>query len=220
MIQAAAPARSVLYVMDPYCGWCWGFAELLAAFEAANGQRVAFTAISGGLFVGERAAPLSAYPYIEPANARITELTGARFGEPYLRQFARGTMVMDSMDAGAGLAALRELAPARAVYWAHQLLAAFYERGLSLSLPSTIAAIGAVGGLDPQAVLQRLADGSARAAALADFALARQLGVSSYPSLLFIDGATVHRLPATGATLAELNAQLTRLLEAEPLKTA
>ena len=30
------PARSIVYVQDVYCGWCWGFAERMVEFEAAK----------------------------------------------------------------------------------------------------------------------------------------------------------------------------------------
>ena len=57
----------------------------------------------------------------------------------------------------------------------------------------------------------KLADGaSMRKKAV--IALARQLGVASYPTLLWVDGATVRPLPATGTALGALNQQLDALL--------
>lgn len=206
------PSQAVVYVMDAYCGWCWGFSERMCEFEAANRHRVAFTAISGGLFVGERAGPISNYPYIAAANERIAHLTGAVFGEGYQRLLQDGGAVLDSLDAAQGLAVLRAQAPERAVYWAHELQAAFYGRGLSLSDHGTIQEIAAAHGLDVAAVVRDLQDGSAQAQAHRDFALARQLGVASYPSLLFVDGNKVHALPATGTALHVLNEQLDVLL--------
>ena len=206
------PPKSVLYVMDAYCGWCWGFSERLGEFEAANRHRVAFTAISGGLFVDERAKPIAAYPHIHEANAHIARLTGAVFGDAYNGLLKDGHLVMDSVAAGAGLAVLRAHAPTRAVHWAHELQAAFYDRGLSLSDPATIAGIAAANGLDEAAVLRDLKSGAGQAQAQADFTLARQLGVTSYPTLLFVDGDTVHPLLATGTSLSMLNQKLDALL--------
>lgn len=206
------PAKSVVYVMDAYCGWCWGFSRRVGEFEAANRHRVAFTAINGGLFIGDRAAAIASYPHIPEANERITRLTGAVFGESYQALLNKGEMVMDSLDAAAGMAALRAQAPGRALTWAHELQAAFYGRGLSLSDPATIIEIAATHGLDEAAVLHSLEDGSATKQALADFDLVRQLGVASYPTLLFIDGTHVHGLPATGTALSALNQKLDALL--------
>ena len=210
------PARSVVYAMDAYCGWCWGFAERLREFEAAHRDRVAFTAISGGLFVGARAQPIAQYPHIAEANARIADLTGAVFGPAYDALRKDGQLVMDSLDAAAGLAVLRAQAPERAVHWAHELQAAFYAQGLSLSDPATIAGIAAAQGLDAAAALRDLESGAGRAQAQADFALSRLLGVASYPTLLFVDGNTAHPLPATGASLSALNQALDALLARLP----
>lgn len=216
MNRSDLPVQTVVYVMDAYCGWCWGFADRMREFEAANRHRVAFTAISGGLFVGARATAIANYPHIPEANERISRLTGAVFGQAYQALLKHGAMVMNSLDAAAGLAALRALAPDRAVHWAHELQAAFYKRGLSLSAPATIAAIAKANGLNDSRVLRQLADGSAKALAEADFDLAhRQLGASSYPTLLFLDGNHVHQLPATGTALPVLNQKLDELLARE-----
>ena len=212
-VQATVlPARCVVYVMDAYCGWCWGFSARIVEFEAANRHRVPFTAISGGLFTGQRARPISAYPHIPEANARIARLTGAHFGEPYQRVLEAGKLVMNSSDAGAALAALRDLAPQKTIHWTRQLQEAFYERGQSLSEPATIGGIAAAEGFDAAEVLRRLQDGSAHAQAASDFALARHLGASTYPTLLFVDGPKVQSLPATGAALAVLNERIDALL--------
>jgi len=155
MQATVLPARCVVYVMDAYCGWCWGFSARIVEFEAANRHRVPFTAISGGLFTGQRARPISAYPHIPGANARIARLTGAHFGEAYQRVLEEGRLVMNSSDAGAALAALRNLAPQKTIHWTRQLQEAFYERGQSLSEPATIGGIAAAEGFDAAEVLRR-----------------------------------------------------------------
>ncbi|MGY0196682.1 DsbA family protein [Leptothrix sp. BB-4] len=212
MTAHTLPTRSVVYAVDVYCGWCWGFAERLAEFEAANRHRVAFTAVSGGLFVGDRVGPIAGYPHIPGANDRIAHLTGAVFGDAYQALLADGRFEMNSLDAAAGLAALRAQAPDKAILWAHELQSAFYGRGLSLSDPQTIADIATAHGLDAPQVLADLASGAGASQAKADFALARQLGVRSYPTLMFVDGNRVHALPATGTALGELNGELGRLM--------
>ncbi|WP_311273647.1 MULTISPECIES: DsbA family protein [unclassified Rhizobium] len=204
--------KSVIYVFDAYCGWCWGFSQRMSEFEQANRDRVNFTAISGGLFTGSRIVPISHLTHVAEANERITGLTGAEFGSKFLEIVEQGSFEMDSGAAGAAMAALRAQAPDRAVDWTKQLQEAFYIRGLSLSDPSTVAAIASANGLDAEKVLQSLADGTAQAQAKADFAFSRRLRVSSYPTLLYTDGTNVHQLPATGTPLGQLNGILDDLL--------
>jgi putative protein-disulfide isomerase len=202
----------ILYVMDAYCGWCYGFSSRLREFEAANRHRIAFKVISGGLFIAERARPISAYPHIAEANAHIAELTGAQFGEPYQRLLTEGRFVMNSEDAARGLAALRTVAPERGIDFAHRMQEAFYSEGRSLSDPDTIVDIAASEGLDTAKLRNLLTSEYTRKESLAEFSLARRLGVPSYPTLLLMDGAQAHSLPATGATIEALNERLNTLL--------
>jgi len=204
----------VLYVADAYCGWCFGFGPRLKEFETANRDRVDFRVLSGGLFVGERARPISHYPHIAEANARIARLTGVRFGPAYNAVLEQGTFVMDSAAAAAGLAALRSPDERRGIEYFHQIQQAFYGEGRSLSDPETYARIAAAGGLDPDRTRQMLASGEAAKLAQADFTLARTLGATTYPTLLLIDGSNIHRLPATGTALEVMNGELSQALAA------
>ncbi|WP_355659677.1 DsbA family protein [Halomonas salifodinae] len=194
----------VLYVADAYCGWCWGFTPHLAELEAARRHVLPFRVISGGLFVGERSAPLGAYPYIPEANERITQVTGARFGEAYHARLAEGTLRMDSADAARGLAGLRAQAPERGLHLLHRMQEAFYRDGRSLSDPDTYRAIARDEGLDGERAADYLTNDEGRQAAEADFRLARRLGVHQFPTLLLLKDGEAHPLPAIGASLAAM----------------
>lgn len=103
------------YAFDALCGWCYGFAPALHRFAADNADRIRLQVLSGGLFTGHAAGPLSAYPHIPDANHRIAQLTGVRFGEQYRQVLSEGSLVMDSTAPAMGLAALRRQAPERAL---------------------------------------------------------------------------------------------------------
>ncbi len=205
MHKFSLPSKSVIYVMDAYGGWCWGFSQRMREFEATDLHCVAFAAISGGLFIGERAKSIASYPHIPEANERIAQMTGATFSDEYRALPPQGDMLMNSLDTAAGLAVLRAQAPERAVYWAHKMQAAFYGHSLSLSEHATIGGIAAANGLDEAAALRDIKSGTGDTLARSDIELTRQLGVSSYPTLLFVDSRNVHRLPATGTALSMLN---------------
>jgi len=198
----------VLYVADAYCGWCFGFGPRLKEFEAASRHRIAFRVISGGLFVGDRARPMSDYPHIPEANARIARLSGVSFGNAYNALLVQGKFVIDSAAAAEGLAALRAQDETRGIELFHSMQQAFYVEGRSLSDPETYAGIASDMGLDPERAKQLLESGDAARLAQGDFARARQLGVSTYPTLLVVDRDRVQRLPATGTALDVLNREL------------
>ncbi|MFV2116955.1 DsbA family protein [Streptomyces sp. Act-28] len=201
------------YAFDAYCGWCYGFAPALHRFVEANADRIHLRVLSGGLFSGAAAGPISAYPHIPAANERITRLTGVTFGTPYQRMLAEGTTVMDSTAAATGLVALHRQAPKRAPEFAAAIQEAWYLHGRDLRDVAVYRRIAAEKGLDVQAVTEAYAHSSARAEAERDFRTLRRLGVSQYPTVLLHSDTGVHRLggPAssTEALTAALDAQLT-----------
>jgi putative protein-disulfide isomerase len=185
----------LVYVFDAYCGWSHGFSGVLTEVIRRHPGLPA-EVVSGGLFTGARRVPIRQFGYVQGANAKISELTGAEFGDAYQRLIADGEFVMDSDAAARGLAALRAAAPSRAAELAIALQNAFYVDGLSLSEPDTYARVAEAAGLEPGPVLAALNSPTD------DFRRAASLGVDSYPTLLAVDGERVTVL-ARGHTTAD-----------------
>ena len=202
------PTTSLTYVFDAYCGWCHGFGPALRELVAARADRVEVEVISGGLFLGGNRAPLGAMPHVAQANRRITDLTGATFGDGYRRLAEDGSFIMDSEAAAVGFAALRSQDPERALVLAGAMQHAFYVDGRSLSDASTYRRIAETNGLDPDAVLARRDSADAAVSAAADFARARDLGVASFPTLLVHTPTGVARLGGPTSTATQLSAAL------------
>ncbi|MDQ1106003.1 DsbA family protein [Nocardioides zeae] len=191
----------ITYAFDAYCGWCYGFGPTVRAFAAENADRVDIRVLSGGLFSGDRAQPIGAFPHIPEANKRISDLTGVEFGAAYERVLADGTLVMDSADAAAGLVALRRQRPDAVLELAGAVQRAWYLDGRSLSDPGVYRDIAASHDIDPDAVGDALTDPSVRVEAERDVRQVRQLGVDHYPTLLLHTGDGLQQLggPVSGA---------------------
>ncbi|MET8974767.1 DsbA family protein [Streptomyces sp. NPDC004539] len=197
----------LVYVYDAYCGWSHGFSATVREI-AARHPELPVEVVSGGLFTGRRRVPIREFGYVQGANEKITELTGAVFAEPYQRLVADGSFVMDSEAAARGLAALRAVAPDRVVESATALQDAFYIDGLSLSDPATYRKLAEALGLDADAVVAAFEAPRARADAAADFRRSEELGVSGFPTLLAVDGERVVPLARGRATADEVDARL------------
>ncbi|MFC5147557.1 DsbA family protein [Streptomyces aureoversilis] len=199
--QKDTARHRLTYAFDAYCGWCYGFGPTIREFAEANADRIELTVLSGGLFTGPRAQPVSAYPYIPQADARIGELTGAVFGPGYAEAFADGTAVLDSAAAATALAALREQAPERTLEFAGALQRAWYVDGRGLSDPETVRAVASGLGVDADAAVAAFADPATRRAAEAEFREVRRLGVDTFPTLLLHTPGGLRRLggPTTSA---------------------
>jgi putative protein-disulfide isomerase len=196
----------LVYVFDAYCGWSHGFSGTLREVTTRHPE-LPVEVISGGLFVGPRRVPIREFGYVQGANAKIAELTGAEFGEGYEQLIADGSFVMDSEAAARGVAALRQAAPARAAELAAALQAAFYVDGLSLSEVATYRTVAQAAGLDADAVVAAFEAPDAQTAAHADFRRAVQLGVTGFPTLLAVDGGAVTPLAYGQATADEVDAR-------------
>src|SRR4051794_23212057 len=166
----------LVYVFDAYCGWSHGFSATLREITARHPE-LPVEVVSGGLFTGPRRAPISTFGYVQGANAQISELTGAEFGDGYERLIADGTFVMDSAAAARGMAALRAVAPDRVVELATALQRAFYVDGRSLSDADTYRHLAEAAGLSADAVVAAFEAPAARESAETDFRRAAQLGV-------------------------------------------
>ena len=179
-----APQESLLYVFDPLCGWCNAFFPHLR--QVAKETRLPVTAVSGGLFRGERVQSVAAYPFIAGTMDDLERRTGVRFGAAFRAAAKEGTYVVDSEAAGRAFVALRKLAPERAVDLVGALHEAVFVHALDLREPTGVAWAARRLGLDEgQAIAAFLRDES-QAEAEDDVAAAKHLGVTGFPTLILV----------------------------------
>jgi putative protein-disulfide isomerase len=210
-----AQSVRITYAFDAYCGWCFGFTEALHRFTDTNSDRIRVRVLSGGLFIGDGVRPIGTYTHIPAAKRRIEELTGARFGDGFNRALAEGTMVLNSLDAAAGLVALRHQDPNRALDASAAMLRAWHLDGRSLSDPAVYRDIAAELGLDQVAVAEAFADPATRIGAEGDFREVRRLGVESYPALLVHTADGPRRLGGPVSPAQTLTRELDALVAAD-----
>lgn len=199
----------LVYVFDAYCGWSYAFLPTLAEIMQRHPELDA-EVVSGGLFTGPRRVPIREFGYVQGANAKISELTGVRFGAGYEQLIADGSFVMDSEAAARGVFALLRTAPDRSLELVAAVQHAFYVEGLSLSDPATYRALAEAAGLDAGSVVGLFGAPAAAAAAKNDFDRAASLGVDGLPTLLAVDG---HLATVVAVGHAKVD-QIERLLEA------
>jgi putative protein-disulfide isomerase len=197
----------LVYVFDASCGWSHGFSKTLREVVFRHPD-LPVEVVSGGLFTGARRVPIREFGYVQGANAKIAELTGAQFGEAYERLIADGSFVMDSEAAARGVAALRQAAPERAVELAAALQDVFYVDGLSLSDPAAYRNVAEAAGLDADGVVAAFEASGTQQAAEADFRRAAELGVTGFPTLLAVTGGHVTPLAHGHATADEVDRRL------------
>lgn len=177
--------RKLIYVFDALCGWCYGFSPVIKAVYEQLHDQFDFEVISGGMVLGNQAGPVGVVaPFIESSYKAIEETTGITFGEGFLRNVERGDMILDSEKPAIALAVFKSYDAAKGVLFAHEIQNAIKFEGRDPNHDELYRYIAVNHGYDPDVVSHQLKEESFKQAAHYDFAMARQLQVSSYPAVL------------------------------------
>ncbi|WP_423148284.1 DsbA family protein [Rubrolithibacter danxiaensis] len=191
----------VIYVYDALCGWCYGFSPVIKAVYEKYSAQTDFEVISGGMITGERTGPIGVVaPYIKTAYRTVEETSGTTFGEAFLKVLERGELILDSEKPSIALSVFKSTHPEKAVLFAHALQNEFYFNGRDLNEEELYRYIAVNFGLDPDEFIYKMQLEQFKQDAYYDFALARQLEVNGYPSVLIQNSDTHFYLIARGYT--------------------
>lgn len=182
-MNSTSPLRLV-YVGDPMCSWCWGFAPVLEALQERHDLPVDI--IVGGLRPGPEAAHLdeSLRAYLRTEWSRIAEETGQPFD---FRTLEREDWVYDTEVAAMAVVTMRRLREDLTLPFFLRIQRAFYAEAVDVTMPDAFPALASESGADPDAFMAVLTEGTAKEEAWNDFALARRMGVAGFPSLFLTD---------------------------------
>ena len=173
----------LLYVMDPMCSWCWGFAPVFAALAAqAEAAGVPAQLLVGGLRAGS----------VQPLDAATRgyildhwQAVAARTGQAFRFEGALPAgFVYDTEPACRALVVARELAPQRLWALLAAIQQAFYVEGRDVSRAAVLVELAEAAGIARQAFAAAFDSAAPRAATQADFQRAANLGIAGFPTLL------------------------------------
>jgi len=172
----------LIYVMDPMCSWCWGFAPVVQALAArAQARGVGSDLVVGGLrrerIVMDRAGRERTASYWHAVH----DATGQPFN------FDAGLpegLVYDTEPACRALVAARGLDAQASWTLAGLIQHAFYVQGHDVTRAPQLLDLAEQAGLPRTAFADRFDSQAVRDATAADFDWARNLGIAGFPTLL------------------------------------
>ena len=178
---AAAQSRHFLYVADPLCSWCYGFAPVIEALASHFEGRLPVRMVMGGLRAGNT-RPMRAEDktYIKDAWTRVAAATGQPFDHHF---FARETFVYDTEPACRAVVAARTLAPAFALAFKSRISRAFYAENRDMTATKEIVAVADEAGLDPRTFEAAFLSPDVRNETFRDFLIAKEMGIEGFPCL-------------------------------------
>ena len=172
----------LIYVMDPMCSWCWGFAPVMTALAGQAAERgVSLELRVGGLrrecVVMDQAGRQRTLSYWQAVHSAT--------GQPFnLAQGLPEALVYDTEPACRALVAARGLDEARVWSLSLQIQQAFYQHGQDVTQPSVLVDLAEAAGLSRSEFAERYDDSATKAATAADFIWVENLGIAGFPTLL------------------------------------
>ncbi|MPS81214.1 MAG: DsbA family protein [Achromobacter sp.] len=193
--------KTLHYLFDPLCGWCYGAGATVAELAAMPG--VELRLLPTGLFSGEGARPMTLdfATYAWSNDQRIERLTGQRFTEQYRSDvLADQRQMFDSGPATVALTAVALTTPVREFEALKVIQQARYVEGRDVTSLDTLVAVLKAQGLDDAA--QRLVQPDAalldanRARVIEAQALLQQFGARGVPTFILEQNGQRQLLPS------------------------
>lgn len=215
-IQAEGPEKHLLYVADPMCSWCYGFAPVIEAIADQFGERLPIELMMGGLRAGNT-KPFTAEDKgtIGGHWRKVQSATGQKFD--FAGMEARQGWIYDTEPACRAVVTMRLLNRDMALAFKARIQRAFYAEARDTTSDAVLADIAAEAGVDREMFFAELVSQEARRETQRDFLAAQKAGIRGFPTLLAGDGEGRYIIVTNGyRPLDGLPEALEKWLDAAP----
>lgn len=173
----------IIYVADPMCSWCWGFAPEFSKLREYLKDKAEFSLLLGGLRDGH-AWDDAFREFLRAHWEQVHLKTGQPFSGKLLE---KSSFNYSTEPACRALCIVRQLAPTRLFEVFEALQAAFYRDGMDMTNKTAIVRIINKTGIDGGEFSKQFDMHASIEAARSDRFKARAYGASAFPSLVVID---------------------------------
>lgn len=191
---------SLIYVGDPMCSWCWGFAPEIESLSDEHPVEV----VVGGLRPGPAAQELEdrLASFLSSHWVEIAEKTGQPFDTAFLDR--RDGWVYDTEPAAIAVTVMRELSESDTLGYFTTVQRGFYAEGRNVTDFDVLADLSESFDVDRDDFRDRLETQEAKKAAWDDFSRSRSWGIGGFPALIAALPDDQLALLARGWTTADL----------------
>lgn len=212
------PMPTFIYCYDAYCGWCYGFSEVIKKVYSEYKTRLNFEVISGGMVLPEQPVSIAATAkYIESAYPKVEEITGIKFGEDYLWHIKHPDIsdwFPNSEKPAIALCVFKDYYPDQQVSFAADLQYALHFEGRDLTDDESYKLLLEKYNIPEEAFYEKLYDEEYKKQAYSEFDFCRQLKVTAFPAVFVQLNETKFYMVARGYTDFEtLNERIQNVLK-------
>ncbi|MBD1396237.1 DsbA family protein [Pontibacter sp. JH31] len=201
----------LIYVMDPMCSWCYGFAPVLHRLKKEQEGKLNFKLVLGGL------RPGTTEPMDEQMKAAVQQhwqevekATGQAFDFGF---FERESFVYDTEPACRAVVTMRYLQADKELEMAEEVQRAFYARNNDVTKAAVLAEIAFKLGIEEDAFLEKFNSDEMKEKTKQDFQIARHLQADAFPSVYLLTGHHVNLLSRGYRLYDALKARLEEALK-------
>ena len=177
----------IYYVMDPLCGWCYGFSEVSGKLDSALGvQNIHMNSITGGMITGKRIGPIAPMvDFFKKSYPTLEQKTGVKFG----KGFINGTLnkpetIYNSIPPSIAIAIVGTEKPIQKLRFIRAIQKAIYFDGIAPTDTVALSRISADFGFDQKEFYTKMKDKRYLEIAQKDFRIAKEMGVKGFPTIV------------------------------------
>jgi len=180
-------SKELIFVADPMCSWCWGFAPAISAIRNKYADRLTIQLVVGGLRAGnDKVMDDEAKGYIRHHWEEVNKATGQPFDFNF---FDRDDFTYDTEPACRACVTVRGLKSNAALNYLELLHKSFYANNQDITDTSVLASLATSLGVDATQFVEVFSSDKARTATHDDFQVACNLGVTGFPTVVAVDKA-------------------------------
>ncbi len=173
-----------LYVADPLCSWCYGFAPVIEHLASHFAGRLPVRLVMGGLRAGNtKPMRQEDKTYIRNAWQKVAEASGQTFDMAF---FDRQDFIYDTEPACRAVVTLRDwdgAKPLSPLTFKARISEAFYGHNRDVTDTDVIVKIAEEAGIVGTTFRARFESADTRSATVRDFLTSQELGVTGFPML-------------------------------------
>lgn len=193
---------SLVYLMDPHCGWCFGHGKTIRTFHerVIEHSSLGFKILTGGLFIPRIAGSAEFADDKRSIAARVEHQFGVSFSPDYFDNVLASGWI-DSTPSSRAIHACEILDQSRTLQFAGHLVDAAFLEACNISLPEVVLAIAKEQGFDPAAFAETMASPSVTDALDRSLRFAAQ-AQTGFPTVFLLDNTRGDVVHVGGAQLS------------------
>jgi len=177
--------KTLLYVADPMCSWCWGFSPVITRVVDDYGSRAPMQVMVGGLRPGNtKIMDEEQKGYIREHWHHVQEASGQPFDFTF---FDQDGFIYDTEPACRAVVVARKLEESKTLSFLNSLHGAFYRDKRNITSVSELGQLAAESGFDQSQFEQEMHSEEVKEETRGDFWFTQKSGITGFPTLLAVE---------------------------------